>query len=176
MLLYYKTFMSDLPKAFGRHDHAVCTQTALSNAAASCEERGLRFTTVRRRALEILLESHRAIGAYDLLARLSEDGLGSQPPVAYRALDFLVSNGFAHKIERLNAFVACVEPGSHDGASETASPAAFLICTDCGAVGETLVADFRETVDATAGRAGFVVADAKVEVEGTCPDCQEGAS
>ncbi len=45
--------------------------------------------------------------AYELLDRLRAAGLGGQPPVAYRALDFLVGNGFAHRIERLGAFVAC---------------------------------------------------------------------
>jgi hypothetical protein len=54
---------------------------------------------------------HRALGAYAVLDQLREAGFGSQPPVAYRALDFLVAHGFAHKIERLNAFVACAHPG-----------------------------------------------------------------
>jgi Fur family zinc uptake transcriptional regulator len=52
------------------------------------------------------------MGAYEVLDGLREAGFGSQPPVAYRALDFLVANGFAHKIERLNAFIACAHPGA----------------------------------------------------------------
>ncbi len=47
------------------------------------------MTPVRRRVLEILLEKHRAMGAYDVLDRLAAEGFGNQPPVAYRALDFL---------------------------------------------------------------------------------------
>ena len=60
----------------------------------------------------MLLQEHRALGAYAILDRLRDAGFGSQPPVAYRALDFLVENGFVHKIERLNAFVACSHPGA----------------------------------------------------------------
>ena len=62
--------------------------------------------------LEALLESHRALTAYELLDQLAAAGLGSQPPVAYRALDFLVANGFVHRIERLGAFAACTEAGA----------------------------------------------------------------
>ena len=68
-------------------------------------------TPVRRRALEILLKEHRALGAYEVLDGLREPGFGSQPPVAYRALEFLVTHGFAHRVERLNAFIACAHPG-----------------------------------------------------------------
>jgi Fur family zinc uptake transcriptional regulator len=177
LLSYYKSAMSKQrtpgqPTAFGQHDHTSCAKSAMAVAEASCAERGLRLTPVRRRSLEILLESHRALGAYELLERLSEEGLGSQPPVAYRALDFLVSNGFVHKIERLNAFVACVDPEAHDGLA----PTAFLICTDCGAVGEAVDSEVTAGVGATAERAGFTVADAKVEVEGICPSCRETAA
>ena len=96
---------------FQKHDHARCVRSGLAAAEAECRVRKLRLTPVRRRALELLLSEHRALGAYDLLARLSDEGLGSQPPVAYRALDFLVKAGFAHKIEALNAYLACAHLG-----------------------------------------------------------------
>ncbi len=92
---------------FAAHDHAYCTNHALAQAEAHCAAEGLRFTPVRRAALELLLREHRAVGAYELLDWLNAAGYGSQPPVAYRALDFLVAHGFVHKIERLNAFIAC---------------------------------------------------------------------
>ena len=58
--------------------------------------------------LEILLESHRAMGAYEVLERLAAEGFGKQPPVAYRALDFLVEHGLALRVRRLNAYAACL--------------------------------------------------------------------
>jgi Fur family zinc uptake transcriptional regulator len=66
-----------------------------------CTDEGLQLTKVRRRVLEILLLEQKALGAYDILSSLNAEGLGSQPPIAYRALDFLVTNGFAHKIEKI---------------------------------------------------------------------------
>ena len=99
------------PVAFSRHDHNRCQRAALDAVQAVCDARGLRLTPVRRRVLEILLEGHSALGAYEVLRRLTGEGGAPQPPVAYRALDFLVANGFAHRIERLNAYVACCVPG-----------------------------------------------------------------
>ena len=72
----------------------------MTSARAICAERGVQFTPVRQRSLEILLETHAAMGAYDVLERLSAEGLGSKPPVAYRALSFLVDQGF-HILARL---------------------------------------------------------------------------
>jgi Fur family transcriptional regulator, zinc uptake regulator len=85
--------------AFARHDHGHCSSDALARADALVQASGARLTPVRRRVLEILLEDHRAMGAYDVLQRLAGEGFGNQPPVAYRALDFLVEQGLAHRID-----------------------------------------------------------------------------
>ncbi len=148
------------------HDHATCIQAAIATAEAHCEKEGLRFTPVRRKALEILLQEHRALGAYEMLDRLRESGFGSQPPVAYRALDFLVANGFAHKIERLNAFIACAHPGA------THSPA-FMICRMCQSVAEAQSAAARGTLGDAARVAGFTIERTVIEAEGICPACAE---
>ena len=79
----------------------------MTAAEALCAARKLQLTPVRKRVLEILLEAHEAMGAYDVLARLAAEGLGSKPPVAYRALGFWVEQGLVHRIEKLNAYVAC---------------------------------------------------------------------
>ncbi|RFP86993.1 transcriptional repressor [Rhodobacteraceae bacterium 63075] len=152
------------PVGFEAHDHAGCIQTALAAAEAHCAEHGLRFTPVRRKALEILLQEHRALGAYDMLDRLRDAGFGSQPPVAYRALEFLVDNGFAHKIERLNAFVACAHPGASH------SPA-FMICRDCDSVAETHSAPARGAIGDAARASGFQIERTVVEALGLCPAC-----
>ena len=150
---------------FVEHDHDGCVSRALDEADAHCARTGLRFTKVRRRTLEILLESHTALGAYEVLARLERDGLGSQPPLAYRAIAFLVDNGFVHRVERLNAFVACARPGTrHDPA--------FMICTGCRAVAETSALPGRGALGRTARASGFRIARTVLEAEGLCPDCQ----
>jgi len=141
---------------------------ALAAAEVRCAAGGLRFTPVRRKVLEILLQDHRALGAYSILDRLREEGFGSQPPVAYRALDFLVANGLAHKIERLNAFIACV----HTHHSHTP---AFMICRLCDAVAEALSTTARDVLHDAAHATGFHIERAVIEAEGICPGCTEKA-
>lgn len=156
------------PLGFSHHDHSACVSDTLAAAEARCAEGGLRFTPVRRKVLEILLQEHRALGAYAILDRLREDGFGSQPPVAYRALDFLVLNGLAHKIERLNAFIACAHP-SH------AHAPAFMICRLCDTVAETHSSPARGALGDAARATGFTIERTVVEAEGVCPTCAQKA-
>lgn len=149
---------------FGRHDHARCITDTLATAEAQCSDAGLQFTPVRRRVLEILLAEHRALGAYDILPVLAAEGLGSQPPVVYRALDFLVTNGLAHRIEVMNAYIAC----AHLGAVHAP---AFLICRACKLVAESDAELAKGQLGEAARAAGFAIERMVVEVEGLCPDC-----
>lgn len=152
------------PLGFARHDHASCMSEAMAEAEARCASDNVRFTPVRRKVLEILLAEHRALGAYAILDRLRDAGFGSQPPVAYRALDFLVTQGFVHKVERLNAFVACAHPG------EAHSPA-FMICRSCDAVAEAQSGPARGALMEAARSTGFRIERTVQEAEGLCPAC-----
>lgn len=154
--------------AFQAHDHSHCCGDLIARAQEIAGERGARLTPVRRRVLEILLEGHRALGAYEVLERLGQDGFGNQPPVAYRALDFLVEQGFAHRVARLNAFIACSHPGQDH------SPA-FLICRACQAVAEAPGAGIHAAVAAAAAPLGFATERTIIEALGLCPACQEAA-
>lgn len=154
---------------FTEHDHAHCVDQALLAAEKKCKESGLRLTPVRRKVLELLLREHRALGAYAILDLLRDAGFGSQPPVAYRALDFLAENGFVHKIERMNAFVACAHPG------ETHSPA-FMICRVCDAVAEAHSTPAKGSLGEAAKAAGFQIERTVVEAEGVCPLCADKAA
>ncbi len=154
--------------AFDQHDHSHCAHHVLEKADAMVAARGLRLTPVRRRTLEILAESHRALGAYDVLERLSADGFGNQPPVAYRALEFLEEQGLAHRIRRLNAFTACMHPG------EAHAPA-FLICEGCNAVAEAPAAPVLAALETAATRMGFTIGRSHLEATGLCTACQRAA-
>ncbi len=151
---------------FEHHDHTVCISGALTAAETYCRENKLKLTPVRRRVLELLLNDHKALGAYDILAIISSEGLGSQPPVAYRALDFLVTHGFVHKIENRNAYTAC----THSGDDHTP---AFLICTSCESVVEAHTDPTQGQIDQIAKQAGFTVQKSTIEIEGICPNCAE---
>ncbi|MBK0398446.1 transcriptional repressor [Limibaculum sp. M0105] len=153
--------------AFAPHDHARCRRAAIEDAQAHCKTAGLRLTPVRERVLEILLESHVALGAYDVLRRLTDEGAVPQPPIAYRALDFLVAHGFAHRIEKLNAYVACTAP------CERHDPV-FMICRDCRAVAELPSAPIARDLEREAARIGFDIGRTVVEAEGLCPSCRVG--
>ena len=149
---------------FHKHDHAACISEGVARADALCVEEGVQFTPVRKRVLELLLQAHRAMGAYLILDQLCEDGFKHQLPVAYLALDILVARGFAHKLEKLNAFIACAHLGLHH------SPA-FLICRRCASVAETRVDETRGPLSDVANSAGFVIEKAVIEAEGICPNC-----
>lgn len=151
---------------FEPHDHSHCISNTLSAVETHCATHKLQFTTIRRRVLEILLAEHRALGAYDILDVLRAEGHSAQPPVAYRALDFLVKHGFAHKIERLNAFVACSHPG------QPHTPA-FMICRSCDAVTEAHREPEQGQLGEAARAAGFRIERTVVEAEGLCPKCQK---
>ncbi len=155
--------------AFQAHDHHLCRGAALAAATERCRARGLRLTPARAFALETLLESHRALTAYELLDRLRAAGLGGQPPVAYRALDFLVEHGFAHRIERLGAYIACTRAAAPH-------PAAFMVCRVCRQVAETALAGPSPEIDACAAAGGFVIERIVIEAEGLCARCQDDAA
>lgn len=151
---------------FEAHDHAGCAANALAEAERACADAGVRLTPVRRRVLEYLWENHKPVGAYSLLERLAEDGLGSRPPSVYRALDFLVEHGLAHKLLSRSAYLGCAHPGR-------AHAPQFLICRGCDVIEEFIDDHLAEQVETAARSAGFEPALTALEVEGWCPSCLE---
>ena len=141
-------------------------ENSIQQAEQYCQENGLNFTPVRRKVLEILLKKNTAIGAYEILDLLREAGFKNQPPVAYRALEFLVQNGFAHKIEQLNSFIGCMHPGKDH------SPA-FMICRNCDSVSEEEALTRNFSVSQIASKAGFTVEKAVIEARGLCHSCAD---
>ena len=101
--------------------------------------------------------------AYELLARLRPFGI-SAPPTVYRALDRLIETGLAHRLESLNAFVACATP--HHGTT-----AAFSICDECGTAEEITDLHLSRRVGDWARKRDFGVDHAILELHGHCSDC-----
>ncbi len=155
--------------AFAPHDHTACASDAMAVAERRLADAGQRLTPVRRRALQILLESPRALGAYEVLERLVADGFANQPPVAYRALEFLEDQGLVHRIRRLNAFTACMHVG------EAHAPA-FLICRACHAVAEAPATAVAAALETAARALHFTVERSTIEALGLCPACRAIAS
>ena len=151
--------------AIADHLHATTVGGRLDEAAELCEQQGVRFTDLRRAILALILGAPGPIGAYELLDRLRETRRGAAPPTVYRALDFLLSQGLIHKVERLNAFIGCPDAGRH------AHPVQFLICRSCGAVEELEDGAIQDAVQAAASHHGFQPCLTTIEVEGTCAVC-----
>ena len=139
----------------------------LARAEETCAAHGTRLTANRRDVLALILTAEGPVTAYVLLDRLKQSHPGAVPPTVYRALDFLREQGLVHKIERLNAYVGCVEAASH----AHDHPVQFLICRDCGGVTEVEDDEVAEALAHAAQRTGFSPAHATVEVEGTCGNC-----
>jgi len=145
----------------------------LNHAAAACARRGAQLTDLRRQVLRLVLEADQPVGAYALLDRLKETRASAAPPTVYRALDFLLEQGLIHKVERLNAYVGCVE-AQHGQAGEYhdhGHPHQFLICSRCGATTEISDAAVTQALTGAAARAGFRLHHATVEAEGLCARC-----
>ena len=161
--------MSIIHLAHRPHDHSRCVHSALTEADAICARLGLRLTALRRRVLELVWQSHKPLGAYDILAVLSEqDGRRAAPPTVYRALDFLLENGLVHRIASLNAFIGCSHP-EHSHQSQ------FLICRECHVAVELEQASISDAILASARTVGFTVEAQTVEVVGLCGNCRSAA-
>lgn len=149
------------------HDHRRCADDAIGHAEQVCRERGQKLTPIRRHVLSALLAGHRPLGAYDIIEHLAAHLPRPAPITVYRALDFLIANGFVHRIESRNAYLACV----HD--HQPRSLVAFLICERCGSVGEMPAAPLAGALAEAAGAAGFAPKLSVVEITGVCAHCRD---
>jgi Fur family zinc uptake transcriptional regulator len=149
------------------HDHSRCVADTLTRAEETCEESGRRLTPLRRRVLEELAESHSPVGAYEIVERLKKAGDSTPAMSVYRALDFLVTEGLAHRIESRNAFLACNR--GHDSEEVVV----FLLCERCGTVAEVTSGDVGRGLARAAGAVGFEAHAPVLEIKGLCDRCRK---
>jgi Fur family zinc uptake transcriptional regulator len=154
-------------------DFSPRTLGLLATADAACARRGARLTDLRREVLGLILDSAAPAGAYELLDKLRTRRGVAGPPTVYRALEFLQEQGLVHRIERLSAFVGCIDAPDHPHAGHAANghAAQFLICRSCHRVTEIDDHGLAQALAEAAGRAGFTVAGATIEAEGQCAEC-----
>lgn len=154
------------PLPHSGHDHSDCVTDALDTAEKLCRARGLRFTKLRQQVLRLVWDSHKPVGAYDILDSLQQNGKKAAPPTVYRALDFLIEADLVHRLDSLNAFVGCPDPSSsHRGQ--------FLICRGCRTVTELDDADIISLVQGKAAILGFSAEHQMLEIQGLCRTCGE---
>lgn len=132
----------------------------LEDAERLCQKNGVRFTPLRRRVLELIADSKVPVKAYDLLSQIDQSSGTAKPPTVYRALDFLMEAGLVHRVEALNAFVACTHAGHGHAAM-------LYVCEGC--------ANVTEVQGARPGQdnkpRGFIVKRSVIEHYGQCADC-----
>ncbi len=126
------------------------------------------LTKNQLKVLEKLEAASAPLGAYMLLDQLRGDGFRA-PLQIYRALEVLVKNGCVHRLESLNAFVACSE--SHDYSYQNHLMTAFVICDNCGQVIEISDELIGRHLDDWVRKTGFVAKKAIIEFRGTCAKC-----
>jgi Fur family zinc uptake transcriptional regulator len=150
-----------------QHDQPDEPDRLLAEVEAACSDRSLRLTELRRRVLELIARERKPVKAYDLLDRLRAERTGAAPPTVYRALDFLLDNGFIHKLESINAYTSCHHPN-------TRHTVPFLICDVCA--GATELCDDRVSLLLVeqARDAGFLPEAQTLEVHGVCKHCRAG--
>lgn len=149
------------------HHHVDDAAAFVQAVERACGERGLRLTPIRAHVLRLIADAGKPLKAYDLLDQVRDgDGPGAAaPPTVYRALDFLLANGFIHKLQSVNAFVACHHPNS----AQHSVP--FLICDSCHSAVELEDEVVVASLDERARALGFVPQAQTLEVHGLCASC-----
>ena len=152
--------------------HVHDSESFVAAVEVACQQRGLRLTPIRARVLGLIADGGKPLKAYDLLDQITEanrsDGEGAgaaAPTTVYRALDFLLANGFIHKLESVNAFVACHHPST----AQHSVP--FLICDRCHSAVELEDEQVVAALDERARALGFVPQAQTLEVHGLCARC-----
>ena len=117
--------------------------------------------------LAILRRCARPLSAYDVLDAMRESHPRIAPPTIYRALAALTERGQVHRLESMNAFIAC-QCDRHVQAS------ILSICDDCGTVEESMAPDLLDELSSVAGKSGFQPARHVIEIHGRCASCGAG--
>ena len=148
------------------HHHVHGAGAYLDAVKLACAERGLRLTPIREQVLRLVAQSGKPVKAYDLLEQMRSEVGANAPPTVYRALDFLMANGFIHKLASINAFVACHHPSIRHTVP-------FLICDLCHSATELEDASIVASLDAAARGLGFAPQAQTLEVHGLCAKCAQ---
>jgi Fur family transcriptional regulator, zinc uptake regulator len=148
------------------HQHAHDAKGFVREVASACEMRGLRLTEIRMQVLDLIAQSDKPLKAYDLLDRLKTDRSNAAPPTVYRALDFLIENGFIHKLQSINAYVGCHHPS-------VVHQVPFLICDVCESADEICDERVSGLLTDQAKAHGFRTHSQTLEVHGVCKSCAQ---
>jgi Fur family zinc uptake transcriptional regulator len=138
----------------------------LAAAEKHCVERGLRLTPIRKQVLQTLYATHHPMSAYDVIDSLNAAGIKKLAPVTvYRAMDFLIGEGFVHRLASRNAFIAC--PFHH----ARGDLVVFMICEKCSGVDEVTSEPLTRALATITEDHHFTPHARVIELQGLCAHC-----
>lgn len=146
------------------------TEEILQHAEQQCQTQGSRFTIKRKHILSALLDSQRALSAYEIVDYCKENFNEKLPAMSvYRILDFLQQSQLVHKLSLANKFVAC----SHITCQHEHKTPQFLICNECQKVQEIGIdTELIKTLEQNVTQAGFHLVSPQLEMNCLCEACQ----
>lgn len=138
----------------------------LTLAEMCCVRRHTRLTPIRKEVLRLLLTRNRCAKAYELLEHLRKTHANATPPTIYRALEFLINEGLAHRVDSLNAYIACGDPisGTHN---------LIAICPDCHVVAEINDIKITHTLVNCLRKIKFEPTGSAIEIQALCEICRD---
>lgn len=137
----------------------------ITEAEHLCLQRGARLTAQRSTVLRLMIEHNSTISAYDLLDKLRQNEPQAKPPTVYRALDFLLEQGFIHRVESNNSYVVCphFDHPSHNSI--------LLVCDHCSSVTECRADGVEKIINQHSKTIDFTPRHTIIECYGLCGSC-----
>ena len=165
MICYNIISVANFRKAF----QMTSTAKVIKHAKEHCAARGSKLTEKRSQVLKGLLESKKALSAYELIDYCREKFDQQLPAMSvYRILEFLESENLVHRLELAKKYVAC----SHIACDHTHETPQFLICNSCNTVEEISISNsIIHSLRSTISKAGFHLASPQLEFECYCEAC-----
>ncbi len=141
----------------------------IGHAERQCKAHGTRLTVKRKNVLAGLVQSNKALSAYELIDFCKQQFGDSMPAMSiYRILEFLEDEHLVHKLSLANKYVAC----AHISCSHAHAVPQFLICRQCSKVKEidlrsATIDELRSSVD----DAGYKLISTQLEMNCLCEGC-----
>ncbi|WP_176084106.1 Fur family transcriptional regulator [Martelella sp. HB161492] len=128
-----------------------------------------KLTRNQSLVFDCLSHRHEPMSAYTILDQLRGEGFKA-PLQVYRALDKLTEFGLVHRLESMNAFVACAHP-EEDCCRHGMT--AFAICESCKKVIEFHAHEVEDALVAVSRKKGFKPEKMTIEIRGLCENCRD---
>lgn len=145
--------------------HVHDAQAYVRAVEQACASRNIRLTPLRAQVLALVAAAGKPIKAYDLLDLMKSESGSTAPPTVYRALEFLLEQGFIHRLASVNSYVGCHHP-------QVQHSVPFLICDSCQNAIELEDERIAELLDTQAKALGFTPRAQTLEVHGQCAACR----